>query len=86
MERAQQLAPTRKPMPNGALLDLICTDFLATNDFRRADDPETHLRFLAKFERLMGRRLVVIDPKRWVIEYGMDALQQVAEAAEGSDE
>lgn len=82
LERAQQLAQTRKPMPPGALLDLIATDFLATNDFRKANDPENHLRFLAKFERLMGRRLVVIDPERWVIEYGMDALEQVAANAE----
>jgi|WetSurMetagenome_2_1015567.scaffolds.fasta_scaffold08238_4 hypothetical protein len=77
IERAQQLASSQK---EGHCLDLICTDFLATNDFRKADDPEMPLRFLAKFERLMGKRIVVVDPETWTIEYGIDALQHVAES------
>lgn len=79
IERAKQMAESERP---GHCLDLICTDFLATNDFRRADDPDTPLRFLAKFERLLGKRLVVIDPKNWVIEYGLDALEKAGEALE----
>lgn len=81
--RAEQLANSPK---RGHLLDLICTDFLSTNDFRKADDPHRHLIFLAKFERLMGKRLVVIDATNWVIEYGMDALSKVAEVMEANDE
>jgi hypothetical protein len=81
--RAKELANSTK---DGHCLDLICTDFLATNDFRKADDPETRLRFLAKYERLMGRRIVVIDPETWVIEYGIDALQRVANARDRQDE
>lgn len=81
--RAKQLANSDRP---GHCLDLICTDFLATNDFRKADDPDTPLRFLAKFERLMGKRLVVIDATTWVIEYGMEALSKAAEVLEANDE
>jgi hypothetical protein len=83
LERAGQLANSVKP---GHLLDLICTDFLSTNDFRRKDDPLRHLTFLAKFERLMGKRLVVIDATTWVIEYGMDALSKVADNLEANSE
>lgn len=83
LQRAKQLAESTK---KGHCLDMICTDFLATNDFLRPDDPETSLRYLAKFERLMGKRLVVVDPRTWSIEYGMDALAKAAEAAESADE
>jgi len=81
--RAKQLANSDRP---GHCLDLICTDFLSTNDFRKADDPNRHLIFLAKFERLLGKRLVVIDAATWVIEYGMDALSRAAEVLEANDE
>lgn len=83
IERAKQMAESDRP---GHCLDLICTDFLATNDFRKADDSDTPLRFLAKFERLLGKRLVVIDPNNWVIEYGLDALERAGEALEANDE
>jgi len=82
LDRAKQLANSTK---SGHCLDLICTDFLSTNDFKRPDDPHRHLVFLAKFERLMGKRLVVIDAKTWLIEYGMDALEKAAEAMEDSE-
>lgn len=82
IERAKQLANSDKP---GHCLDLICTDFLATNDFRRKDDPLRHLKFLAKFERLMGKRLVVIDAQTWLIEYGTDALEKAASALEDNE-
>ena len=83
LERAEQLASSPK---RGHLLDLICTDFISTNDFRKADDPHRHLIFLAKFERLLGKRLVVVDPENWVIEYGMDALSKVAENMKEDDD
>ena len=82
LERAEQLASSPK---RGHLLDLICTAFISTNAFRKADDPHRHLVFLAKFERLLGKRLVVVDPENWVIEYGMDALSKVAENMEDDD-
>lgn len=79
LDRASELANSKKP---GHLLDLICTDFLATNSFTKKDDPLRHLTFLARFEPLMGKRLVVIDATNWVIEYGMEALSRVAEVLE----
>jgi hypothetical protein len=79
LDRARELAESKR---KGHLLDLICTEFLATNTFLKPDDPDTPLRFLAKFERLMGKRLVIVNPETWEIEYGMDALEQVASAAE----
>lgn len=82
LRRAGELASSPKP---GHLLDLICTDFLSTNDFKKADDPHRHLIFLAKFERLMGKRFVVIDAETWTIEYGMDYLSKVAESLEVND-
>ena len=89
IERARQLAAESgmsKPdkLANAHYLDLICTDFLSTNDFRLEDDPEMVLRYLAKFERLLHKRLVVIDPENWRIEYGIDALQKVAEMEENN--
>lgn len=83
LERAGQLANSTR---RGHLLDLISTDFLSTNDFKAKDDPHRHLIFLAKFERLMGKRLIVVDPIKWAIEYGMDALSKVAENLEAQGE
>jgi len=83
IERAKRLAESTKP---GHCLDLICTDFLSTNDFGKRGDQNSHLRILAKFERLLSKRLVVIDPKTWVIEYGMDALSRAAEVFEAAEE
>jgi hypothetical protein len=85
LDRAKELAPTSSYLNPAAYLDLICTDFLSTNTFGKSNDPHRHLKFLAKFERLMGKRLVVVDPENWVIEYGMDALSKVAENLEAND-
>jgi len=83
LDRAKELAHSDK---SGHCLDLICTDFLGTNDFRKSDDPTTPLRFLAKYEHLMDKRLVIINPHTWEIEYGMDTLTKAAEALEQLDE
>ena len=79
LDRAKELAASER---NGHCLDLICTDFLGTNDFRKANDPDTALRFLAKFETHMDKRLVIINPHTWEIEYGMDTLSKAAEVLE----
>ncbi len=42
-------------------LELIAIDFLATNDWGKAKDPRTRLRYLAKMERLMGVRIVAFS-------------------------
>jgi len=82
--RAKEMADSKR---GGHALDLICLDFLATNDFKLADDPEMVLRFLAKYERLLGRRLVVLDPDGWNVEYGIESLEKLADAVQkGADD
>lgn len=44
-------------------LDLICTDFLATNDFGKPGDPAMLGRFLSKLEVHLGVRLIALDQK-----------------------
>lgn len=75
LKRASELSNSDK---KGHNFDLICTDFLATNDFRMENDPEAQLRLLAKYERLLHKRLVVVDPASKRIVYGLDALELVA--------
>lgn len=60
-------------------LDLICTDFLATNDVMGGDQ-DKRLRYIAKIERTLGLRLVVVDPEIKDIIYGIDALKLVADS------
>jgi hypothetical protein len=62
----------------GHNLDLICTDFLATNDFL-GDDNEKRLRYIAKIERTLGLKFIVVDPESRDIIYGVDALKLVAD-------
>jgi len=81
--RAKELAESDKP---GHCLDMICTDFLATNTWGKSDDPDTIYRFFAKFERLTGKRLVVMDGESFRIEYGIDSLSKAAQLLEDSDE
>lgn len=82
LERAQELADTRKELPPGARLDAICMDFLATNDFRQHKDPHATARYLKKLENVLGLRLVGVNPTTRRIEYGMDTLQWASEGDE----
>ena len=75
LDRAKQLSHSKSINHN---LDLICMDFLATNEFRLKDDPKMALRFLVKFEKLTGKRLIIIDPVTKQIEYGIEALEMIA--------
>jgi hypothetical protein len=71
LTRASELSGSEKPGHN---LTLICTDFLATNDFLTGDQKQK-LLYLAKLERLLGVRLVVGDPKTSRVTYGIDNLE-----------
>ena len=53
-------------------LEMICMDYLATNDF--ADPAEDQKRTIAKYERLLGLKLIAIDPKTGKPVYGADLL------------
>lgn len=79
LERASQITESVK---KGHNLEMICTDFLATNDFRLGTDPERTLKYIAKFERLMGRKFVVVDPDTLAVEYGIGVLEDMAAAEE----
>jgi hypothetical protein len=76
MKRSMELSGSEKVGNN---ISLICLDFLATNDFR-FESEEQKLRFLAKFERLMGYKLIVADPVTGEVLYGLSTLQKMANA------
>ncbi len=57
LARAQELSGSNVPSHN---LSVICQDFLATNLFGKPG-PDQAIRFLAKYEKLLNVRIVVID-------------------------
>ncbi len=75
IEMAQKLSHSDKKSHN---LDMICLDFLATNDFV-AGDTDARLRYIAKLERVLGLRLVAVGPDGDVL-YGVDTLELAASA------
>ena len=83
LKRAAELAnsPWHKKCHH---LDLICTNFLATNDFKFANDPDMKWKMLANMEQHLGVRLVAVDPVQKRIVYGYDALELIA--TDGDDD
>jgi len=75
LQRSGELSGSNK---KGHQLDLICTDFLATNDIM-GGDMDKRLRYVAKLERTLGLRLIAVDPEAKDIVYGIDALKLVAD-------
>lgn len=68
-ERAKNISGSDKIGHN---LELIAQDFLANNDFTK---PDGDVRaFAAKVERLMNKKLIVIDPGTGMPVYGSDLL------------
>lgn len=87
LERASELSTSKK---KGHNLDLICTDFLATNGFLKGDDIDKK-NYLAKVEKQLGVSIVAIDPLSDEIIFGLATLERLARAGaadseEGSDE
>ena len=78
LDRAEHLSGSDK---EGNNITLICTDFLATNDFLTATG-EAKLRYLAKIEQLIGLRLVVVNPDCSQVLHGMDTLDRLSKAGE----
>lgn len=74
LKRCSQMCESDK---EGHCLDLICTDFLATNDIMR-DDLDKRLRYLAKIEKSLGLKLVAVDANTKDILYGISTLQSMA--------
>jgi len=77
LQRAGELGGAERS--KSSRLGLICMDFLATNDWGRPDDPDTRVSYLTKLERLLGLRLVAIDPNTNRVQYGFRALKQLSE-------
>lgn len=74
LKRSAELSNSDKLGNN---LSLICLDFISTNDFGFKDDQQ-RLRFLAKFEKLMGYKLVVVDPIAREVVFGLETLRILA--------
>lgn len=75
LQRAAELCHSNK---KGHQLDLICTDFIATND-SMAGDSDKRLRYIAKIERTLGLKLIAVDPEARDIIYGIESLKLVAD-------
>lgn len=78
LKRAAQLANSEKP---SYLLTMICTDFLATNDFSQIGS-EQFMKFLVKYENLMNVDLIVRDRGTRKILYGLTTLEHMASEEE----
>ncbi|MGB5215077.1 MAG: hypothetical protein WBN88_15695 [Anderseniella sp.] len=79
LARAAQIADTRSKLPKSALLDLVISDFLATNTFGMRENPESQRQYIAKVERVIGKRIVLVNPKTKKIECGFDALEAIVQ-------
>jgi len=73
--RAGELSGSRK---KGHNLDLICTDFLATNDFGKSTDPDRVPRILAKLERALGVSIIALDNMDDSLIFGVNTLDRLA--------
>lgn len=74
LKRAAELTDKNSPGHN---LSLICLDFLSNNDFTRASE-EQKLRYVAKLEKLIGYKFVVVEPKTKEVLYGLSTLEKIA--------
>lgn len=78
LKRAQELIGQHSKAPS-TLISLICLEFLSGADWS-GTSVEQRLRFLAKIEKSIGLRLVVVDDDDEVV-YGLGALAAAAKAA-----
>lgn len=83
LARAKELSNSEK---KGHNLEMICTDFLATNDFLKGNDPEMKKRYLAKVEQMIGYKLVAIDPESGDVQYGLQSLAKYAKQLSDEEE
>lgn len=82
LECAEKLSKSNK---KGNLLDLICLDFLATNDFAsKRDQKQVIATYLSKIEALLGVKLVAFKPETQEPVYGARTLERLADLANAS--
>lgn len=83
LKRAQDLVGNQDKTPS-TLISLICLDFLSNADWS-GTTTEQRLRYLAKIEKNIGLRMVVIDENNEVV-YGLRALADAAKAAKTNED
>jgi len=81
LHRAAQLSESEK---KGHNLSLICLDFLATNNFTTANGQQ-QLKFVARLEKALGFRFIVVDPQTSEIVYGFKTLDNLAKVVESKE-
>lgn len=75
LSRAEELSSSGKMSNN---LALICTDFLATNDFSSTKDAKSVELYLTKMEQLLGVRLIAFEKSEPNVVFGQDLFGELA--------
>lgn len=75
LELAKEIAESDK---RGHLIDLICTTFKADHVFSSSPGTKMSEIYLAKIEKILGVRLVVVNSTTGNVMSGMDVLEQLA--------
>ena len=73
LERAGELSGSAK---DGQNLSLICLDFVATNEFKKASLEQTQ-RFFKRIESALAVKIVVLSPVNHEILYGYKVLEKI---------
>lgn len=82
LDKAKKISGSDKKSNN---LTLICTEFLATNDFSDSSE-EQKLKLLAKLEKTLDIKLVAVDKYTFEPVYGIETLKKVAETVVNAGE
>jgi len=78
LARAGELANTKV---KGQQLVAVCQDFMATNEWMK--DPKKNLQaYFAKFENILGVKMVVVNPKTSDVVYGKAFLSDIQKDAD----
>jgi hypothetical protein len=75
MDRAKGMSNSDKIGHN---LELICTDFLSSNDFGKTKDFDTK-QYISKMEKMLGMKLIAVDLKAGKPVYGGDFLWKLVQ-------
>ena len=78
LQRAEELSGSPK---QGHNLTLVCTDFLATNSFKKSTLSQ-RLSYLAKLEKALGLQLIAFDPSEKKIVFGIETLERLSQEAQ----
>ena len=76
IQRAGELIGSDEDKAIGHKIDLICSDFLATNSFM-SSGRENMVFFFQKFESLLGIKLIAVDTKEKRIIWGSELIDQL---------